>query len=505
MSRESLNVALPRFIDILNAGINIVTLMDGRTYTKNFNQIDLIYSIMLMGQAHEESAKKSYRLGAAWKKKQQDAIEHKKPMSKICPYWLELVDGKFQPIPDRVAVVKEIFDLTVNGYGTVAISKQLNARSIPVFSPVSRNKNQDWGKSSIRKIITSRMVLGEYQPYRQVAGSKKREPLGEPVRDYYPQVIAEDVFYLAQAAIEQRRSTKATKTGGEFNVWAKIGICAVCGSSMNKVNKGKPPKSGTYLVCASARKGTCDYHSLRIEYAEELFKEVLAKVDSLSLVQSNEAKLAKDLAITQAQITEKAKLITTQTKLLNSHPSEALAISVSNNEAELRELKIEEERILEAIASDKIISKEQFFNKLNLRDYEGRYKANSLLLRLGAKVKFSFDFSREPHAIDLNDPDSAPVTPSLIRLAYTLDPMVCAFLYIKDQLQFQFTVYRNGRVRVEAFNEDSKRKMVDQTDLNAPIGGLRPKWYGWELSEEEPLTLLEKIALGSQDQYKLPT
>ena len=479
LSREALNVALPRFIDILNSGVNVVTLMDERVYTKQFNQIDLIYSIMLMSTAHEESAKKADRLGKVWQQKQKLASEQRKPMSKVCPYWLKLEDDGFQTIPERVEVVKEIFNLAINGYGAPVISKQLNNRKVPVFSPTTRNKFGTWGVSSVRKILTSRAVLGEYQPYTNPIGSSKREPSGPPIQNYYPQIISQDLFYLVQAATEQRRTSRVTKVGGEFNVWSKIGVCAKCGAAMNKVNKGTPPKGGIYLVCASARKGTCEYHSLRMSIAESLFKEVLAKVDSLSLVQSNEAKLNKELAIIHAKVSEKEKIISEQIKLLNTYPSNALAVALQQNEAELSVLKAEEKATLEALASDKIISKTDFFQKLNLNDYESRYKANSLLLRLKARVEFDFETSKEPVAstydLELGD------KPSATELTYNkqFDAVIMAYLFIANEKQYKFVAYRNGKINVFAFTTSGGERLLQQNEPNAPQKrGLKPMWLG---------------------------
>jgi DNA invertase Pin-like site-specific DNA recombinase len=59
LSREHVKKALPRFIDLLNDGIDIVTLADGRRYTSDFTEMDLIMSIFVMSRAHEESSTKS--------------------------------------------------------------------------------------------------------------------------------------------------------------------------------------------------------------------------------------------------------------------------------------------------------------------------------------------------------------------------------------------------------------------------------------------------------------
>src|SRR5262249_17292109 len=61
--------ALPLFQRIINGGITIVTLQDGKTYSREemrANPIRILESLFVMIRANEESATKSRRLKAAW-------------------------------------------------------------------------------------------------------------------------------------------------------------------------------------------------------------------------------------------------------------------------------------------------------------------------------------------------------------------------------------------------------------------------------------------------------
>ncbi|HEV8603810.1 MAG TPA: recombinase family protein, partial [Tepidisphaeraceae bacterium] len=74
LSRNALLEALELFLSIIRRGIKIVTLMDGQEYTSeslNQNMQGLMYSIMQMSLAHEESAKKASRLSDAWEQKRR--------------------------------------------------------------------------------------------------------------------------------------------------------------------------------------------------------------------------------------------------------------------------------------------------------------------------------------------------------------------------------------------------------------------------------------------------
>ena len=128
------------FLNILNAGIIIVTLADNQVYSRektNDNWASLIMSIVIMSRANEESATKSRRIRASWDNKRQNIT--KKRFTARCPYWLKPSDGDtgFDLIPERVDVVKRIFQMSIDGIGTATIVKRLNGENVPLFSPKS--------------------------------------------------------------------------------------------------------------------------------------------------------------------------------------------------------------------------------------------------------------------------------------------------------------------------------------------------------------------------------
>jgi DNA invertase Pin-like site-specific DNA recombinase len=118
LSRQELLAAQSLFLGIVQAGINLVTLADGRVYRAGTNDLgDLIISLVIMSRAHEESQTKSLRLSAAWKNKRADALA-REPMTKWCPGWLELAS-------DRACYVVSVLVLRqLNG------SLQLGARIV---------------------------------------------------------------------------------------------------------------------------------------------------------------------------------------------------------------------------------------------------------------------------------------------------------------------------------------------------------------------------------------
>jgi DNA invertase Pin-like site-specific DNA recombinase len=188
LTREHIRSAVKLFIDILEHGINIVTTSPERVFLHDSQDMtDILIAVVELSRGHGESARKSEIVGKAWRMKKERA--HLKPVTAQCPHWLRLEGGKFIEIPDRVALVRRIYRMTRDGLGVGAICTVLNREGVKPF------RGKIWQNSSVAKILVNRAVLGEYQPCK---GNKIRHPEGDPVLGYYPQIINETDFYLAQ-------------------------------------------------------------------------------------------------------------------------------------------------------------------------------------------------------------------------------------------------------------------------------------------------------------------
>ena len=379
LSREEVPTALLRFIQLLNKGIEIVTLMDSKVYKADGGTEQLIGSIFIMARAHEESAIKSKRLRDVYAKKHELARAEGKPMGNAKPMWLELSEDKKQYIlrPDRAAIVRRVYQLAIDGYGKGASSKILNIEGVPSF------KGKTWGASSLDKVLNNRAVLGEYQPYSvQVDHTGVRQKSGEVILDYYPAAIDESTFYQAKAAIEGRRKAGTTNQSKNFNVWQGVAKCALCGGAMHMVNKGKPPRGNTYLHCYRARKGLCVGKVVRLDKSEIVFKEVLTWLDDKSLIHDNSASIGIDIVVTEARLSEKKDSLEKYILLFTESPTSAVNALIVRTENEISELEKEEVALKASLASEKTISKEDFLEKLDLVSYEGRNRANTLLKKM---------------------------------------------------------------------------------------------------------------------------
>ena len=377
LSRERVRDALPRFLDLLNRGIKIVTLSDNRLYDQDYDDLDLIVSIISMSRAHEESAMKSQRLKAAWNTKKSDAINERKPIGGNCPAWLEYDGKQYQIIAEKAEVVRRIYSLCIQGYGYTNIIKLLNSEGIPLLDSSNRNKAGSWAVSSIWRILSNKATIGTFL-FK-----------GDEIPNYFPAVIDEQTFYEARAAIEQRKRTAAVNPGKGMNVWQKIAFCALCSSPMHFVKKRE---NNEYLRCSAYARGNCTEQPISTKSTELVFRELLAKLDSLSLIQTNTNALTKELTVNRGKQSEiRARLEALQAQVMDTTtqlPPTFLKM-LTTLDTELQTYASREMEIVNSLSMEKLIDKDEFFKRLDLVSFEGRSKANALLKSLNIKVMMS--------------------------------------------------------------------------------------------------------------------
>jgi DNA invertase Pin-like site-specific DNA recombinase len=254
LSRDRIMSALNRFSALLEKGIKVVTLSDGKLYTaESLNNLpDLMLSLLVMSRAHEESALKAQRLKAAWQSKRDRAAEGNHVLTAMAPAWLRLrPDRSFEVRKDRAAIVRRIFKMALQGHGKGAIARHLNEEGVAPFGDgetAAHSKADGWHPSYIYKILSNEAVIGRFQPMRQawVAGKKHREPDGPLIDSYFPAVLKDpNDFYRVRRA--PGGASGRTIKGRHYpvsNVLKGLVWCERCGGALHSVNKGPGPKGG---------------------------------------------------------------------------------------------------------------------------------------------------------------------------------------------------------------------------------------------------------------------
>jgi DNA invertase Pin-like site-specific DNA recombinase len=290
ISRDHVDRALRLFLDIIDAGIVVVTLSDRQFYsteTIRGNYTKLIISIAAMSQAHEDSALKGGRVSAAWSNKRANP---KKKLTAKCPGWLRVTaNGEdFDVLDEQAALMVRAFEETAAGMGRNVIVKRFNREGIKTFGRGKNTRSNRWHSGTLAPILTGRQVLGEYQPHRlehtdilvdgvEIERVTRRVPVGDPWIGYYPAILSEDLWERAQAAMRandpQKGATKGRRVAGRkgtklTNLFGGLISCGACRRSFIIKYGSYPVENRRVMRCSGFLSASCEnravapYHNL---------------------------------------------------------------------------------------------------------------------------------------------------------------------------------------------------------------------------------------------------
>ena len=266
ISRNAVTDAQGLFLSIIGLGVTLVTLGDGKVYSKaaiNKNPVDLIVSLLVMIRAHEESLTKSTRIKQAWVSKRAKAAEGGLLTSQV-PAWLQVEEGQIVVIPDRAEVVQRIYRLTLEGWGRERIARTLNEEGIQPWGRAAH-----WNYSYINKIQANPAVIGTLVTRTvEHEGGKAVRKEGDRYEGYYPAIIDPETFARVQTLRGDQPKTKGDTT--IKNILSGLAVCPCCGARMVRITKGSNAKSGSpYLLCSKVRAGAgCQYKAVRLDNIE---------------------------------------------------------------------------------------------------------------------------------------------------------------------------------------------------------------------------------------------
>ncbi|TWB09186.1 DNA invertase Pin-like site-specific DNA recombinase [Nitrospirillum amazonense] len=364
LSRAGVIKALPIFMEMIGAGITIVTMVDGMEYSEQSvqqNWTQLIMSLTVMARAHEESATKSKRLAAVWAEKKRNASNE--VVTSQVPAWLSVMGGEIVLDSAKAETIREIFRLIRNGYGLNILERKLNSERVPLVS----SRATQWYRSYLIKLVHNRALIGEYQP--MVGKGRSRRPSGDVIRGYYPAVLSDEEFFAAQKAIEDRTRKGGRKGHGLANIFSGLCKCGYCGGLMRYVNKGAATK-WQYLVCSNAKSGvSCRYVLWRYDEIENVMLQSLANLDIAAILKDDSAQRARD-----ALEAEGAKLSNVRRAIRNLIAIAEGADDIADLQIRLSELMEEEKglrmkvRELEGLSASPELGRKHFEQFRKLRD-----------------------------------------------------------------------------------------------------------------------------------------
>jgi DNA invertase Pin-like site-specific DNA recombinase len=276
--------AFPIFQEIINSDITIVTLKDEKVWNKDElrgNTFRIMEPLFAMWNSHNESAKKSLRLSevhAIKRKRLTEGALLDKPY-KHGPGWLrwEVATKRFEVVPDRVALIEDIFAKADAGWGLDRIARWLNESKVAPWQR-GRRKAKFWRGARIRRMLTNRAATGtllmhktEYDPDTQ----KRTDQILGSIDGYYPPVVDRELFERVSARLDAKAPRGRNAARPVTSLVAGVAKCAYCESSVIRVSKGEY----VYLVCARAHaKAGCKYQAIPYREVE---KALRLRVDAL--------------------------------------------------------------------------------------------------------------------------------------------------------------------------------------------------------------------------------
>jgi len=199
-------------------------------------------------------------------------------------------DPKHWIVDDEAArIVRRIYSMTLEGYGTEQIAAQLEQDGIltpraywlkkGVKRP-GKGKQQPptkWNSSTITKILSLQEYCGDilnFKTYSKSYNNKKRLENDREnwviFKDVHEPIIERSVFEQVQqkrGKIRKRRTNE-----GEHNMFSGLLVCADCGSNLHfHFNQGNPEIK--YFNCSNYKgnRGSCtSTHYVRVDFLEQV-------------------------------------------------------------------------------------------------------------------------------------------------------------------------------------------------------------------------------------------
>lgn len=315
LSRAEPIQAQAQLAQIVNAGITVVTASDGKAYSREHlkaNPMDLVYSLLVMIRAHEESDTKSKRVTASIRRQCQgwlDGTFKGLIRNGKDPVWLRWTGEAWEFIPERVAAVREALTLYMRGYGASRIIEVLTDKGLSLTGRGPQSLQ-------IYRLINQRALLGEKE--MSVGDETFRLP------GYYPALLTPAEWDNLQTAASGRGRRKAFGPVPHILTGMGITTCGYCGRAMVGQNNGQRPRlpdgrmrdCHRRLHCTSHSHGGCEvpgstsvapFERALMTYCSDVINlQALYGADRAAMPRAVLAKLRSDLA----SINEKLEKLT---------------------------------------------------------------------------------------------------------------------------------------------------------------------------------------------------
>lgn len=248
LSRDKMVRSNKIFTDLLFSGIKIVILDRNKVYdADNLDVGDWINAQVEFARANAESKRKSDFSSKAWKYN-REKMRDGEIVTKKVPTWLRVENNTFVIDEEKVERIRTLFKLSLSK-GLQEATKEYNQLFIDKIAI-----------HQAQYLLSNRKLIGEHSPQKihyDENGKLIRKDEGEPIPNYYPPVIDEELFLKAQSVIKSRKPFAGRYSNQRYNVFRDLIYCKWCGGTIRYMNKGERD----YFICTNSMTGKCDLNS----------------------------------------------------------------------------------------------------------------------------------------------------------------------------------------------------------------------------------------------------
>lgn len=241
LSRAEPIQAQAQLTAIITAGISVVTASDGKVYSRErlkANPMDLVYSLLVMIRAHEESDTKSKRVRDAIRRQckgwtegtYRGLIRYGKT-----PGWLRVIDGKWELIPERAEAIRAAVDMFRRGLGAGHIAKCLHDAGLATSAAAPTSGH-------LVRLLSNPALVGDKH--------LELDADSFVLKDYYPAAISREVWEDLQQLVELRSRKHVKGDIPSLLTGFGVAMCGYCGSPLkSQTMSSKRRADGTLLDC----------------------------------------------------------------------------------------------------------------------------------------------------------------------------------------------------------------------------------------------------------------
>ena len=218
--------------------------------TSNANGRFFVRMLTVLSQLEIERCSERTLVGLEGALKQKHSIQ--------CPLGYKKIDKCLVIDEETAPLIRNIFQDYLNGKSALRIAKDLTKDKV---------LNKTWNSSSIEKIITNRIYIGEYE-------ANKRSKIQKPsiIKDFAPPIIDMQTWIDTE---KQKDINRHSHYGKYDYIFKQKLVCSHCGKILNNVSsQGGSKTLQLYYKCTNCKK-------IDLINEKKIDKEVIKQIDEI--------------------------------------------------------------------------------------------------------------------------------------------------------------------------------------------------------------------------------